>query len=151
MEREAATIMDAVRRPSTPDQDGVIYVSMSSSESWLAVSLRLPSRSGLAFGEITRFRKVAGSATVAASPEARFQIPQDDYVALVRRLDGLTDGWPGTRPEPHQCYDGRAVAFERARGRRVTSGVGNASCDRHYGQVSQVLDGFVARFAPKLG
>lgn len=74
-----------------------------------------------------------------------------DYIVLPRRPDRLTDGWPGTGPEPYQCYDDRAVTFERARGRRVTSGVGNASCDRHYGRVSQVLDGFVARFAPKLG
>jgi hypothetical protein len=45
-------------------------------------------------------------------------------------VDSMTDWWFGYGLGG--CYDGIAVAFERTRGSKVTSGVGNSSCSEHY-------------------
>ncbi len=71
-----------------------------------------------------------------------FLVPAGDYIQLVEQIDALNDKWDGT----DLIYlDGVTIVFERIRGKRVTSGVGNVG---HYSQIGWLVLRTVMRFAP---
>jgi hypothetical protein len=75
-----------------------------------------------------------------------FVIPASAYAAWMQRIDKAADGWPGSTKS--RCLDGTGAAFERVRGQRVTSGIGNSACDDHYRQISQATLELMQRYAP---
>jgi hypothetical protein len=75
--------------------------------------------------------------------ERTLAMPAQAYRSLVRKMDRMTDGWPG---EATYCTDGSPMAFERVRGQRVTSGIGN--CSKHYVQLQGLMLAYIQRFAP---
>lgn len=60
-----------------------------------------------------------------------FAMPRAAYAALMADFDGRADGFTGIDTDG-ACLDGTEIAFERIRGSRVTSGLGNGACFAHY-------------------
>ncbi|MEH3106499.1 MAG: hypothetical protein PGN09_04200 [Sphingomonas fennica] len=121
--------------------DGLRFIAMPSfgtSEYALAVSLR--SKASGAAGTLVVLDKTND---VPRYSHRRFSMPTATYRALVADIDRLTDSWPG---DADDCWDGSPVAFERVRGTRVTSGLGN--CSPHYGQLKLRVLNVVRRSAP---
>ncbi len=146
LEADAVKSLGGIRGVPGEGANSVAFVSMPSFSSWHSVSIRLPRGAATASGWIVRVEHDDRARTVTASRAQTFAVPRAAYLEAARRLDVLTDGWAGS---VERCYDGVAVAFERVRSLRVTSGVGDASCDHHYANVSQVMESLVSRFAPK--
>ena len=93
---------------------------------------------GEARGTLTVFRRDQ------KLPRTRtFLVPAEAYRTWAASFDQHTDGWTG---EYSACFDGTPTAFERVRGTRVTSGIGN--CEDHYDEVKNMLLGLVRRYAP---
>ncbi|MCC2977552.1 hypothetical protein LK533_12810 [Sphingomonas sp. PL-96] len=121
--------------------DGLRFVAMPSfGTSDYALAVSLPSGAPYASGVLIVIDKTNESRT-ASSRE--FRIPSPVYQRLVADLDRLTDGWPG---DDDQCLDGAPAAFERVRGARITSGIGN--CSPHYDRVKLLVLNATRRFAP---
>lgn len=121
--------------------DGLRFVAMPSfgiSDYALAVSLS--SGAAYATGVLLVIDKTNERRTAATR---QFRIPSAAYQRLVADLDSLTDGWPG---DSNQCLDGSPAAFERVRGARITSGIGN--CGPHYARVKLLVLNAIRRFAP---
>lgn len=122
--------------------DGFRFVAMPSfgtTEYGVVLSLPLPDADH-ATGVLTTFAK-SGKGLVQ---HRTFNIPADEYRKLTSQIDNLTDGWPGNGDD--LCLDGTPAAFERVRGTRITSGVGN--CSKHYEQLKALVLAPVRRFAP---
>ncbi|WP_176787114.1 hypothetical protein [Sphingomonas sp. NFR15] len=79
----------------------------------------------------------------AATHRREFRMPASAYRTLVADVDRRTDGWPG---DADMCLDGIPAGFERVRGSRVTSGIGN--CSPHYKALKAVILRAMRRFAP---
>ncbi len=104
------------------------------------VVLSLPSGAAQAAGVLT-VTKRDGRETIQ---RREFVVPADAYHSLMVKIDKLTDGWPGDAND--FCLDGTPAAFERVRGTRITSGVGN--CSDHYKALKTLTLTAVRRFAP---
>ncbi len=122
--------------------DGIRFVAMPSfNSSHFAVAISLPDPAAAeAQGVLSTF---AAQEKYAPLSERQFRMPATAYRSLAARFDELTDGWPG---HWSMCLDGNPVAFERVRGRRITSGSGN--CHSHYDQVSELIWVYLRRFVP---
>jgi hypothetical protein len=121
--------------------DGLRFVAMPSfGTSDYALAVSLPSGAAYATGVLIVIDKTNESRTAATR---QFRIPSAAYQRMVADLDRLTDGWPG---DDNQCLDGSPAAFERVRGTRVTSGIGN--CSQHYDRVKLLVLNAIRRFAP---
>jgi hypothetical protein len=121
--------------------DGIRFVAMPSfNRSHFAVVIYLPADAAEANGLLARYDSQNKYAPLG---ERRFHIPASAYRSLATKLDRLTDGWPGYSDA---CLDGTPTAFERVRGRRVTSGIGN--CGRHYEQVATLMWNYLRQLAP---
>lgn len=143
----AGEAFQPVRPPPSARSDALGFVSMPSFSLWHAASLRLPPGSEVAQGEIVFVRHGVPGEQLTFSPVQTFTLPKAAYLAAVHQVDTLTDGWQGNGD--NGCFDGVPVAFERIRPARVTSGVGNASCDPHYKAVEKVVEPLLTRYAPK--
>lgn len=139
----------AVRASYGPGDEGVGFVSMPSFLPWTAMSLRLPPGADAAMGKSVVIQNPEGSKDRIVSPVHSFLVPRAEYLKVARQVDALTDGWPGHGMGGASCYDGLGVAFERVRPGRITSGMGNASCDAHYQALDRIMSPWVARFGPK--
>jgi hypothetical protein len=73
--------------------------------------------------------------------QRQFQMPAAAYRSLAAKLDTMTDAWPG---DSTMRLDGTPTAFERVRGRRITSGIGNSD---HYDEVAGLVWNYLHRFA----
>ena len=122
--------------------DGLRFVAMPSfNRSHFAVAVFMPRPAAdQAQGVLLRFDWQNNGAPLG---QRQFHMPAAAYRSLVTKMDKLTDGWPGN---PGLCLDGTPTAFERVRGKRVTSGIGN--CDEHYEQVGLLMWNYLRRFAP---
>jgi hypothetical protein len=121
--------------------DGLRFVAMPSfGTSDYALALSLPPKATAADGVLLVIDKTSESRPVAAR---RFTAPAADYRKLVIDLDRLADGWPG---DVDLCGDGAPAAFERVRGARITSGIGN--CSPHYDKVKLLVLTAIRRLAP---
>lgn len=122
--------------------DGVRFVAMPSfNQAHFAVAISLPKpNASVAEGIVVRFDQDNRYGPLG---QRQFRMPASAYRSLTAKLDTLTDGWPG---EAIWCLDGTPTAFERVRGTRVTSGIGN--CELHYQHVSQLMWNYLHRFAP---
>lgn len=122
--------------------DGLRFVAMPSfNEAHFAVAISLPKPDAIeAEGIVARFNQYSRYAPLG---QRQFRMPAAAYRSLTSKLDTLTDGWPG---EETGCVDGTPIAFERVRGARVTSGIGN--CVLHYEQLGQLMWNYLHRFAP---
>lgn len=81
----------------------------------------------------------------SGSFERHFTIPQAEYDRFAVQFDALVDGWPGDIYDAG-CLDGTITAFERKRGGKVSSGIGN--CSPHYQEIRRLMRDIVSRFAP---
>lgn len=72
-------------------------------------------------------------------------IPVPDYRSIVTTFDSQVDGFWG---ETSGWTDGTPIAFERKRGGRVISGVGNSPC--HYAPIANDLAVQLAPYVPEL-
>lgn len=149
LEADADAAYRGIRGAYGPGDEGVGFVSMPSFSPWTAISLRLPAGSDVATGQAVVIQNPEEPKDRIISPAQAFILPRAEYLKAVRQVDALTVGWPGHGMGRGRCYDGLVVAFERARPGRVTSGMGNASCDPHYQTLDQIMSPLVTRFAPK--
>lgn len=94
-----------------------------------------------ASGIFTTFAKQNNRAAVT---HRDFIMPATAYRSLMSQIDKLTDDWPGDADDA--CLDGSPAAFERVRGKRVTSGIGN--CNDHYERLKTLMLAAVRRYAP---
>lgn len=121
--------------------NGLRFVAMPSfGTSDYALAVSLPSGALYASGVLTVIDKTNEK---RAASTRQFRIPSAAYQRLVTELDHLADGWPG---DGVQCLDGAPAAFERVRGTRITSGIGN--CSPHYDRIKLLVLNSVRRFAP---
>lgn len=122
--------------------NGLRFVAMPSfgtTDYGISIFLEQPDASHATGVLITVNKRESKSST----SQRQFDIPVSAYRSFVTRLDKLTDDWPG---DENSCLDGSPAAFERVRGNRITSGIGN--CSKHYDQLRfSVLD-VVRRYAP---
>lgn len=121
--------------------NGLRFVAMPSfGTSDYALAASLPSGASHATGVLIVIDKMNESRTASTR---QFRIPSAAYQRMMANLDRLTDGWPG---DDNSCLDGAPAAFERVRGARITSGIGN--CGPHYDRVKLVVLNATRRFAP---
>jgi len=121
--------------------NGLRFVAMPSfGTSDYALAASLPSGASYATGVLIAIDKTNESRTASTR---QFRIPSAAYQRMMADLDRLTDGWPG---EDDSCLDGAPAGFERVRGARITSGIGN--CDPHYARVKLLVLNAIRRFAP---
>jgi len=83
----------------------------------------------------------------AATVRQNFTMSRNDYGALIIEMDHLADAYTGNNL---QCLDGTLIAFERVRGPRVTSGIGN-SCSKHYAAIGEIMRLTILRFVTPPG
>lgn len=128
---------------STLRGDGLRFVAMPSfNRTHFAIAISLPRPDATqAQGVLERFDQQNSYSPLGRRQQ--FQMPAPAYHSLVTKMDRLTDGWSG---EANWCLDGTPTAFERVRGQRVTSGIGN--CERHYEQVAALVWNYMRRYAP---
>lgn len=114
--------------------NGLRFVAMPQlSRFWYALSLA--SSGGDAEGIlIVTERGVEGAAPALTTQH--FTMPRAAYAALLADFDGRADGFAGT---DGACMDGSEIAFERVRGTRITSGIGNAGCIAHYRALGDIV------------
>lgn len=120
--------------------DGFRFVAMPSfNRSHFAVAIFMPKpNADAARGVVSLFD---GQNDYAPLSQRQFQMPAAAYRSLAAKLDAMTDGWPG---DSTMNLDGTPAAFERVRGRRVTSGIGN---NDHYDRVAKLVWNYLNRFA----
>ncbi len=121
--------------------NGLRFVAMPSfGTTDYALAASLPSGASHATGVLILIDKTNEGRTAS---NRQFRIPSAAYQRMMADLDRLTDGWPG---DDDSCVDGAPAGFERVRGARITSGIGN--CDPHYARVKLLVLNAVRRFAP---
>jgi hypothetical protein len=140
--RSAAYLFSQLPTLSALHGDGLRFVAMPSfNQAHFAVAIYMPSPQAKdAEGVLLRFDQQNNYAPLG---QRLFRMPAAAFRSLAVRMDKLTDGWPGSSDE---CLDGTPAAFERVRGRRVTSGVGG--CGQHYEDVARLNWNYLKRFAP---
>lgn len=121
--------------------DGLRFVALPSfGMNNYALAVFLPRNAQQAVGVlIVTSNGVKGATTY----QRQFRMPASAYRTFVTDVDRRTDGWPG---DADMCLDGTPAAFERVRGSRVTSGIGN--CSPHYKALKAVVLRAVRHFAP---
>jgi hypothetical protein len=121
--------------------DGIRFVAMPSfNRAHVAVAIFMPQPDAAeAQGILLRFDEQKNYAPLSTR---QFQMPAAAYRSLVAKMDKLGDGWPG---DSGFWMDGTPTAFERVRGRRITSGLGNSP---HYEHVAILMWNYLHRFAP---
>jgi hypothetical protein len=139
---EAIDLLEKLPGLNALHGDGLLFVAMPSfNRSHFAVAVSMPRPTAdQADGVLLRFDWQNNGALVG---QRHFRMPAPAYRSLVKKMDKLTDGWPGI---PGVCADGTPTAFERVRGQSVTSGIGN--CDEHYEQIGRLMWDYLRRFAP---
>ncbi len=68
--------------------------------------------------------------------ENNFQLEKYEARLFFASFDQEIDGYWGTTTE---CLDGTSFQFERWSEKAVTSGVGNAACQRHYAELMSLV------------
>jgi hypothetical protein len=122
--------------------DGLRFVAMPSfNQAHFAVVIYMPSPGAKdAEGLVSRFDQQNNYAPLG---QRQFHMTASAYRSLVAKLDRLTDDWSGS---PDLCLDGTPIAFERVRGRRITSGVG--ACGQRYADLALLVSNYLQQFAP---
>ncbi len=121
--------------------NGLRFVVMPSFSEWYSLALSFEPAGERAEGVLIVSRPT-GEEQVQTSTR-RFSVPRRHSLRLMSEFDRMTDTWAG---DAASCADGAPAAFERVRGQRVTSGVGN--CSPHYRRIRAMMLETVRRFAP---
>lgn len=136
--------------------DGFRFVVMPSFyEYWYVVSVHLADGSDQAQGvfELVQPERKGDDSSdkfqLNYLPLQTFIVPKADYAATMKRIDALSDGWPGDS-HGFGCFDGTPVAFERVRAKRITSGAGNESCSARYHALNLEIRRMLKRDAAQL-
>lgn len=140
--RSAAYLFSQLPALSALHGDGLRFIAMPSfNQAHFAVAIYLPNPNAKAAeGVLLRFDQQNNYAPLG---QRHFRMPASAYRSLAERMDKLTDGWPGSTD---LCLDGTPAAFERVRGRRITSGVGG--CGQHYEDLARLNWNYLKQFAP---
>ncbi|HTN15118.1 MAG TPA: hypothetical protein VL094_09955 [Sphingomonadaceae bacterium] len=75
----------------------------------------------------------------------KFSMEQSAYARMMIKFDDQADGYWG---EARGWTDGTSLAFERNRGGRIVSGVGNSPC--HYAVITNVMARGLSRHLPSI-
>jgi hypothetical protein len=144
-DRESAlSVLSEMKSLSELSPDGLRFVAIpSSTVSYYGVVLTLESTQATEAAGVLSIFYTGGSGATDIE-ERKFSMPTNEYRALTAKIDRLTDAWPGE--SGFACIDGTTTAFERVRGKRITSGTG--SCGRHYGALRSIMLEEVRKFAP---
>ena len=136
----AVYLFDQLPPLGTLHGDGLRFVAMPSfNRSHFAVAIFMPQpNADAAQGVVSVFDEQNNYAPVS---QRQFQMPVAAFRSLAAKLDTMTDGWPG---DSTMMLDGTPTAFERVRGRRITSGIGNSD---HYDRVAMLVWTYLHRFA----
>lgn len=124
--------------PRSSDNSLQFVVMPSFGKRWFAVSLVEVNGKGL--GE-----------AIVAHPDGGlvshqlFEIPPPELKRFFDRWDELTDGYSG---DGRSYLDGNPLAFERHRGQKITSGVGNSPC--HYDALGDWATHRLSLYVPEL-
>jgi hypothetical protein len=145
IEGDATKALAPVRAPQG-EAEVLSFVSMPSFSTWRAVSISLSPSGTTAQGKVVSADQSGSLTQLTFSDVRSFSAPKAAFLRAARELDATTDGWPGSGDS--LCMDGTPVAFERIRSGRVTSGWGNADCDKHYAAVREIVFAFLRRYAP---
>jgi hypothetical protein len=138
--RNAIEVLKTLPPLTSLNSDGVRFAAMPSFGTYYyAIAISLPPTRLNAEGILKAF-DLRSSRLVS---QREFAVPREAYKSLVHAMDTMTDDWPG---DTDLCVDGSPMPFERVRGRRVTSGVGN--CSEHYARLELLVLTYVRRFAP---
>lgn len=135
----AHDLMSPLPSLSKLSADSLRFAAMPSfGRRWFAVAL---SRSG---------KDVRGIAVIldretGAKTVTRLTISAPDFAKMVSQFDNQIDGYRG---EARWWADGTSLAFERKRGKRVRSGVGNSPC--HYSVITNSLAHNLSVYLPDL-
>lgn len=114
--------------------DGLRFGAMPSLDGpWFAYALTALPHASRAQGILKVYPRNPRTKGLGPKQVIRFTMPAASARSLFSRVGHLTEGWPG---DDGDCVDGARVAFELARGGKVTSGAGNAACSEHYGDLS---------------
>jgi len=125
-----------------PGANGLRFVAMPQL-SYFDYALSLAGTGGNAEGIlIVTDRRREG--TAAKSTTQHFTMPRAAYAALLTEFDHRADGFAGI-DTGGACLDGNVIAFERIRGSRITSGIGNGSCFAHYGDIGNIVKAALLR------
>ncbi|KUR80113.1 hypothetical protein [Novosphingobium sp. FSW06-99] len=124
--------------PSTTG-DGLRFAVMPSfGKRWIAISLS-------EHAGANPVRALIYDRSTGVYSRRNFDLPAPDAASFLRQWDNVTDGYSG---EPRLLADGTPLAFERRRGSRLTSGVGNSPC--HYDVLGDIAARRLARYIPEL-
>ena len=145
-EATSANALRLVRSPSGKSDDALSYVFDPAFSPGYSATIQLPQGANVAQGAMVSIEHHNRTRQTTYSQVQTFTVPKADYLAAARRIDTLTDGWPGS--ELNGCYDGVGVAFERTKAGRTSSGQGNAACDPHYAAVDKVIESLLGRYGP---
>lgn len=143
--RSAIELLNTLPSLKSLRGDGLRFVAMPSFGTYhYAIAISLSPGATEAQGVLKAFDSRSWSPVSERTVSERtFAMPAQAYRSLVRKMDKMTDGWPG---EATYCLDGSPMAFERVRGQRVTSGIGN--CSEHYERLELLMLNYIRRFAP---
>jgi len=137
LERSAMGPMNLLMPRTALRGEGVRFVAMPQlSPTWYAVELAGAGQGPVPVTVIVIHRNPHDDGFVPVTMP--FAVSRETYAKLTAALDRLTDGYAGHAWD--MCLDGTVVAFERVRGSRITSGIGNIYCGgTHYGEISALF------------
>ena len=134
---DAHRLMDRLKPFNGPDS--LRFAAMPSfGGRWFAVALRKDGDE--ARGGVVIENRPSGQVEVRT-----FRVSRQEFDLMMAKWDSLTDGYSG---EGRSLADGTPLAFERRRGNRFTSGVGNSPC--HYDVLGDLSAQFLARYVQEL-
>jgi hypothetical protein len=123
--------------------DGFRFVAMPSfGKQWFALALH--AKGNEARGVLVSVTR-SDTRNGAAESERTFSMPLPAYQAMVARVDRFSDSWKG---DSGYWLDGTTAAFERVRGGRVTSGMGNSAT--HYARLASMVRDDLSPFLPEV-
>ena len=136
---EAHKLLAGVPEIRDLSNDSLRFAAMPSfGKRWFAVAL---SNNG---------KKVEGSAIIwdqetKTKSTSQFSIPLPAYLRMTGAFDNQVDGYWG---EARGWTDGTSLAFERKRGGRIVSGMGNSPC--HYAVITNALARDLSGYVPNI-
>ncbi|MDF7775772.1 hypothetical protein P1X14_10985 [Sphingomonas sp. AOB5] len=140
--RLAVRLLSGLPALKSLGDDGFRFVAMPSfNYTNYAVALYLPRNGEQATGVLILYDVRADP---AETKRRAFIMPKADYARLMAAIDTLTDGWAGAID---LCTDGTPLGFERVRGSRITSGIGN--CSDHYDQLGSLVFEALRKIVPE--
>lgn len=145
LRRDAARSLAPLPPLSSMAGNGFRFAAMPSfSDRWFSAALYLPRDSNEAEGVLATL--LGDDEKARTLSVVKFSVPRARYLGFIQRIDALADGWAGDRD---LCMDGTTVAFERVNGARITSGIGNAICSKHYGEISASVLSLLRQYGPR--